>query len=432
MSVQALRTRGPVLTGIATLILLIGGLGSWSLLAEIDGAVVAHGQVEVDQNKQVVQHPEGGVVTEIAVKEAQVVKAGDLLIRLDAAPLHSQLAIVEGQLFDALAQKNRLEAERDDLSAPLFANDLITLAATHPEVAEQIDGQRRLFFARKESLSRQVAQLEKRKDQIQSQIEGNNAQYRAAATQETLVQAELRKQKILQSKGLTQTERLLALERDITVLQGSIGFLAASRAEAEGRATEVALEVLRLESQRREDAAGQLRDLAPQMLELGENQRALAERISRLDIRAPVSGIVLGLQVTAPRSVLRAADPVLYIVPQDRALVVDVMVPPARRGAVHLGQTVRLSFPALASRLSPDVHGRITAISADTFTDQRNQMPFFRVQIALDQTEIAALVPRQLLPGMPADAFIETGSRSAMSYLLKPFTDYFSTAFREN
>lgn len=432
MSVQALRTRGPVLTGIATLILLIGGLGSWSLLAEIDGAVVAHGQVEVDQNKQVVQHPEGGVVTEIAVKEAQVVKAGDLLIRLDAGPLHSQLAIVEGQLFDALAQKNRLEAERDDLSTPLFANDLITLAATHPEVAEQIGGQRRLFFARKESLSRQVAQLEKRKDQIQSQIEGNNAQYRAAATQETLVQAELRKQKILLSKGLTQTERLLALERDITVLQGSIGFLAASRAEAEGRATEVALEVLRLESQRREDAAGQLRDLAPQMLELGENQRALAERISRLDIRAPVSGMVMGLQVTTPRSVLRAADPVLYIVPQDRALVVDVMVPPARRGAVHLGQTVRLSFPALASRVSPDVHGRITAISADTFTDQRNQMPFYRVQIALDQTEVAALLPRQLLPGMPADAFIETGSRSAMNYLLQPFTDYFSTAFREN
>ena len=432
MSVQALRTRGPVLTGIATLILLIGGLGSWSLLAEIDGAVVAHGQVEVDQNKQVVQHPEGGVVTEIAVKEAQVVKAGDLLIRLDAGPLHSQLAIVEGQLFDALAQKNRLEAERDDLSTPLFANDLITLAATHPEVAEQIGGQRRLFFARKESLSRQVAQLEKRQDQIQSQIEGNNAQYSAAATQKTLVQAELRKQKILLSKGLTQTERLLALERDITVLQGSIGFLAASRAEAEGRATEVALEVLRLESQRREDAAGQLRDLAPQMLELGENQRALAERISRLEIRASVSGMVMGLQVTTPRSVLRAADPVLYIVPQDRALVVDVMVPPARRGAVHLGQTVRLSFPALASRLSPDVHGRITAISADTFTDQRNQMPFFRVQIALDQTEVAALLPRQLLPGMPADAFIETGSRSAMNYLLQPFTDYFSTAFREN
>lgn len=424
-------TRRPLITGFVTLALLVGGFGGWSLFTSIDGAIVASGQIEVDQNKQIVQHPDGGVVAEIAVKEAQTVQAGDLLIRLDGTLLQSELAIVEGQLFEALARRDRLEAERDDGAEPTTSPDLIELAKSRPDVAEQIKGQRGLFFARKESLARQSEQLGKRSNQIASQIDGIKAQTLAVTQQLDLIKQELADQKTLLAKGLAQSSRVLALEREEANLQGNMGQLIASRAESEGRATEIDLEILRLAAVRREEASTQLRDLGPQALELAERRRALIERIARLDIRAPVSGIVLGLAVTAPRSVLRAAEPVAYIVPQDRALVISVHIQPIHRDEVHVGQKVRLVFPAFSARTMPEIFGHVSTISADALTDQRTQVAYFSAELEIDPGEMAKLTTQTLIPGMPVEAFIETGSRSPMSYLLKPFTDYFSKAMRE-
>jgi HlyD family secretion protein len=423
--------RRPLITGFVTLALLVGGFGGWSLFTSIDGAIVASGQIEVDQNKQIVQHPDGGVVAEIAVKEAQAVQAGDLLIRLDGTLLQSELAIVEGQLFEALARRDRLEAERDDRPEPTTSPDLAELAKSRSEVAEQIKGQRGLFFARKESLARQSEQLGKRSSQIASQIDGIKAQTAAVTQQLDLIKQELADQKTLLAKGLAQSSRVLALEREEANLQGNMGQLIASRAESEGRATEIDLEILRLAAVRREEAITQLRDLGPQVLELAERRRALIERISRLDIRAPVSGIVLGLAVTAPRSVLRAADPVAYIVPQDRALVISVRIQPIHRDEVHVGQKVRLVFPAFSARTMPEIFGHVSTISADALIDQRTQVAYFSAELEIDSGEMAKLTTQTLIPGMPVEAFIETGSRSPMSYLLKPFTDYFSKAMRE-
>jgi HlyD family secretion protein len=423
--------RKPLIIGFVTLGLLVGGFGGWSLFTTIDGAIVASGQIEVDQNKQIVQHPDGGVVAEIAVKEAQAVKAGDLLIRLDGTLLKSELAIVEGQLFEALARKDRLEAERDDKPEPTVSPDLLELAKTRADVAEQIKGQRGLFFARKESLTRQAEQLRKRSGQIASQIDGISAQTAAVTKQLDLIKQELVDQKTLLEKGLAQSSRVLALEREDANLQGNMGQLIASRAEAEGRATETDLEILRLAAVRREEASTQLRDLGPQAMELAERRRTLIERIARLDIRAPVAGIVLGLTVTAPRSVLRAAETVAYIVPQDRALVISVRIQPIHRDEVHAGQEVRLVFPAFSSRTMPEIFGHVMSISADALTDQRTQIPYFSAELEINPGELSKLTTQTLMPGMPVEAFIETGSRSPMSYLLKPFTDYFSKAMRE-
>lgn len=423
--------RRPVAVGLATIALLVGGFGGWSLLTDIDGAIVAPGQLEVDQNRQIVQHPDGGVVAEIAVKEAQAVNAGDLLIRLDGSLLQSELAIVEGQLFEALARRARLEAERDDKQDPVFTGELAELAKTRADVAEQIDGQRKLFFARKESLMRQSEQLDKRNAQISSQIDGIDAQTAAVNKQLGLIQQELTDQQSLLDKGLAQSSTVLGLEREAANLQGNMGELIASKAQAQGRATEVDLEILRLAAVRREEANTQLRDLGPQVLEMAERRRALIERIARLDIRAPVSGVVLGLQVTTPRSVLRAAEPVLYIIPQDRPLVITAQVTPIHIDEVHVGQKVRLAFPAFSARTTPEIFGHVATVSADALVDQRTQAPFFRAEILLDEGELAKLKTQTLLPGMPVEAFIETGARSPMSYLLKPFTDYFKLAFRE-
>jgi HlyD family secretion protein len=424
--------RKPLLIGYITLALLVGGFGGWSVLAKIDGAIVASGQIEVDQDRQIVQHPDGGVVAEIAVKEAQPVKAGDLLIRLDGALLTPELAIVEGQLFEAMARRDRLEAERDDRPDVSFAQDLRDLAKTRPDVVEQMAGQRSLFFARKQTLARQTEQLAKRTTQITAQIEGVAAQTLAVTRQRALILKELTDQQSLLDRGLAQASRVSALQREDANLQGNMGELASSRAQAEGRATEIDLEVLRLAALRREEASTQLRDLGPQLLELAERRRALVERIARLDIRAPMAGIVLGLQVTAPRSVLRAADPVLYIIPQDRPLVISVRVQPINIDEIHPGQQVRLVFPAFSARSMPEIFGHITTVSADALTDQRSQIAYFRAEILLNDGELAKLTQQTLLPGMPVEAFIETGARSPLSYLLKPFTDYFSKAMRES
>lgn len=428
---QQWSARRPIAIGLLTVALLVFGFGGWSMLTEIDGAIVASGQIEVEQNKQVVQHPDGGVVAQINVKEGQTVRAGDLLVQLDGTLFESELAVVEGQLFEAMARRDRLQAERDDKAEPTFTGELAELAKTRPDVQEQIDGQLNLFLARRETLARQTEELGKRQHQIASQIEGIEAQMQAVKQQLVLIKEELTDQQSLLDKGLAQSSRVLALQREEAQLMGQMGDLESSKAQAEGRVTETDIEILRLAAARREEASSQLRDLGPQALEMVEQRRSLIERIQRLDIRAPVSGIVLGLAVTTPRSVIRAAEPILYIIPQDRPLVITVQIPPIHVDEVNAGQLVRLTFPSFPSRTTQDVFGHVTTVSADALTDQNTQASYFRAEIVLNDGEIAKLGNNVLLPGMPVEAFIQSGARTPMSYLLKPFTDYFNMAFRE-
>ena len=427
-----LSARTSVIVGSVTAALLVLGFGVWSVASEIAGAVVASGKIEVSQNRQVVQHPDGGVVAEIAVKEAQPVKAGDLLIRLDGALVKSELAIVEGQLFEVMARSARLEAERNDAPAPEFSGELAELAKTRPEVADLIEGQRSLFTARRESVLKQSEQLQKRAAQIGSQIEGVDAQVAALSQQLDLIEQELTDQRTLLEKGLAQSSRVLALEREASRLQGSVGELQASRAQAEGRATEVELEVLRLAAVRREEANTQLRDIGARVLELAERRRSLSEQIARLEIRAPVSGTVLGLVVSTPQSVIRPAEPLLYLIPQDRPLIITAQVQTIDVDQVFVGQKVRLMFPAFSARTTPELNGHVVTVSADVLVDERAQMAYYKAEIALDPGEIDRLEGLTLIPGMPVETFIQTGARSPMAYLLKPFTDYFAAAFRES
>lgn len=427
-----LSARKSVIIGSITAGILVFGFGLWSVATEISGAIVASGQLEVSQNRQIVQHPDGGVVAEIAVKEAQEVKAGDLLIRLDGALVKSELAIVEGQLFEVMARSARLEAERDDAAEPVFTGEIAELAKTNPEVAALIEGQRSLFQSRRDTVVKQSEQLQKRSAQIAAQIEGVDAQVASLSEQLALIEQELSDQRTLLEKGLAQSSRVLALEREASRLQGSVGELTSSRAQAEGRATEVELEVLRLAAVRREEANTQLRDIGAKVLELAERRRALTEQIARLEIRAPVSGTVLGLAVTTPQSVIRAAEPLLYLIPQDRPLVINAQVQTIHVDEVHVGQRVRLMFPAFSARTTPEIFGHVTSVSADALVDERAHAAYYKAEIVLDEGEMDRLEGLTLIPGMPVEAFIETGARSPMAYLLKPFTDYFKVAFRES
>ncbi|MFD2175626.1 HlyD family type I secretion periplasmic adaptor subunit [Rhodobacter lacus] len=427
-----LSPRAALVLGFLTLALLVGGFGAWSVFSSIAGAVVASGRVEVDQHRQVVQHPDGGVVAEIAVKEGDRVAAGQLLIRLDGELVQSERSIVEGQFFEVLARRGRLEAERADAAEISFNAELLEEATKSASVAELVEGQRRLFAARLDTLQKSLEQVAKRREQTQSQIDGIEAQRAALERQQALIEQELVDQRGLYDKGLAQASRVLALEREAANLAGDMGELTAEKAQSEGRITELELEALRLSSKRREDAESELRDIGYRELELAERRRSLTEQINRLELRAPVEGRVYELAVTTPRAVIRAAEPVLYIVPQDRPLVVMVQVSPINIDEITVGQPVTLRFPAFASRTTPEMFGQVTRISADAITDETTRASYFRVEVMLNPGEIDKLGGLVLLPGMPAEAYIRTGDRSPLAYLTKPFTDYFARAFREN
>lgn len=430
--VPHLSARGTLIAGFLALLVLVGGFGAWGTFSSIAGAVVASGQIEVDQRRQVVQHPDGGVVDAILVQDGDHVQAGDTLIRLDGEMLRSEHAIVEGQFYELLARRGRLEAERADAAAISFAPELLAAAQADPDVAELVDGQQRLFDARLATLTKSLEQVGKRREQTQSQIAGIDAQLTALATQQELIGQELTDQRGLLAKGLAQSSRVLALEREAANLAGQVGELTAQRAQAEGRITELELETLRLSSQRREDAETELRNIGYRELELAERRRALSGQIERLDLRAPVSGVVYGMTVTTPRAVIRAAEPVLYIVPQDRPLVIAARISPIHIDEVSIGQPVQLRFSAFASRTTPQLLGQVTNISADAITDEATRASYYRAEVMLNPGELAKLGALTLLPGMPVEVYIRTGERSPLGYLVKPFADYFNRAFRED
>nr|WP_217430410.1 HlyD family type I secretion periplasmic adaptor subunit [Sulfitobacter algicola] len=419
--------------GFAALALLVGGFGTWSFTAQIAGAIIATGQIEVDQNRQIVQHPDGGIVARIIADEGDLVSAGDLLIQLDPTILQSQLTVTEGQLFEIMARRGRLEAERDGLDKIEFDPILIEQAESGTNAKSLMEGQTRLFNARNASLENEIEQLEKRRGQIDNQIDGITAQQTALIRQLELIQQELVSQQSLFDRGLAQVSRLLSLQREEASLSGEVGELIASSAQAEGRITEIDIEILKLGTGRREEAISQLRDLQFRELELAEQRIGLKEQLSRLDIRAPVSGIVYGLQVFAPRSVIRAADPVLFLIPQDRPLVIAAQVEPVHIDQIYVGQEVTVRLSALDANQTPELIGRVTQISADAFQNETTQIPYYRTEIVLTEGQIARLpVGATLIPGMPVEAYIRTDNRTPMAYLIKPLADYFNKAFRES
>lgn len=421
----------PMVTGIVAIVVLVGGFGTWAMESEIKGAIIAFGRIEVDQNRQVVQHPDGGVVAEILVKEGDTVTEGQVMVRLDAEQLQSELAVVEGQLFEVLARRARFEAERDNADVLIFQP--LLAESTNPIAPGLMEGQNRLFQARIESEMQEKSQLARRREQIGNQIDGIDAQQVALGTQLDLITEELVNQQSLLDRGLAQASNVLALQRQQASLSGQSGELTASRAEAEGRQTELDIEILRIDTTRREDANTRLRDLQFNEIELSEKRRALITRLERLDIRAPVSGIVYGMAVFTPRSVIRPAEPVLYLVPQDRPLVIATQVQPSNIDSVFVGQDVALRFSAFDQRQTPELFGKVVQVSADAFTDQGSQVSYYRAEIELNEGEMARLDPNlHLIPGMPVEAFISTTSRSPMAYLLKPLADYFVKAFRES
>ncbi|WP_291841006.1 HlyD family type I secretion periplasmic adaptor subunit [Limimaricola sp.] len=422
--------RGPVLAGLLTLVALALFLGVWGAFADLTGAVIAAGQIEVERNRLPVQNADGGVIAAVQTEEGQQVEAGDVLFEFDTETARSDLASIEGRLFEIMARRARYEAEQDGADTLTF--DPVLTSSSNPVAATLMDGQRRLFDARRTAQANEAEQLARQREQVGAQIRGLQAQAAGAAAQIALLDTQITSQQDLRDRGLAQAATLTALQRQRADLAGQQGAIAAAIAEAQGRDAGLALAALKLGDDRREQAISQLRDLGPAESDLVQKRAQLIRQIDRATVRAPVAGTVYGLVATAPQTLVRPGETLLYLVPRDRPLEITARIAPRDIDQVHPGQEVLLRLTAFDQRRTPEVAGTITRVSADTFRDQPGGPSYYRATVALDPGAAKTLPEGlRLIPGMPVEVQVRGASRTLFDYFLKPLGDFFAHAFRE-
>ncbi|MCQ0090459.1 HlyD family type I secretion periplasmic adaptor subunit [Roseovarius sp. M141] len=423
--------RLPLSAGILALLLLIGGLGVWSVQTKLASAVVSSGTVQVESRRQVVQHPEGGVVSQILVRDGDIVEPGDVLIVLDGTRLRSELSVVEGQLREISARQARLVAERDDADTITFDPGLLAAAASDAEVRKQIDGETALFQARRDAIEQQVGLLREQNAQIENRITGIASQMEAVEIQIDIVDQQLTAQQTLLDQKLIQVRQVLELQREQADLKGQLGRLEAETAELRGQAASNGISLLQLRTNRQEEAVTNQRDLQYTTIELIERQLSLRDTLSRLEVRAPIGGIVYESQVRARQSVVQPAQDIMFIVPQSEPLIVTARVNAIDIDEISVGQEASLLFPAFDQRQKTPVEGLVTKISADAIIDEATGVPYYAIEIGPKEGILSAKGDDILLPGMPVEAFIKTGDQTAFAYLIDPLQAFFRRAFRE-
>ncbi|MFO1174623.1 MAG: HlyD family type I secretion periplasmic adaptor subunit [Paracoccaceae bacterium] len=424
------RLRPPLLAGALALILFAAGFLGWAALVPISGAVIAAGQVEVEQNRQVVQHPDGGRIAAILVAEGDRVAAGQILLRLDTTDDRAALTLAEGQLARLLAEAARLRAERDGASAPVFPPDLATLVARQPALTDLVAQEQALFQARRAARTAERSALTLRGRDARAEIAALGAQAAALDRQRRLLTEDLDRQAALLAQGLAEGGRVSAIKADLAHIDGLAAGVDASRAQAQGRIDEADLQALNLDRVARDQALARLADIDPALADLADRTARLRHRIAAADLRAPLDGTVLGLRFTSVSAVVLPAEPILDILPAGRPLVVEVRIAPADIDQVAIGQTASLRIATFDSRTTPDITGRVTRLSPDTMADGTSGPAFYRAEIELPAAEARRAGPEPLVPGMPVEVFLETGHRTALAILTEPLTRYFRQAFR--
>ena len=419
--------------GFGAVAVLFGGVFLWSVLAPISAAVIAPGQVSVESNRKAVQHLDGGLIEEIFVREGDEVEAGDLLARLDDTAAAANLALLDGQLTELYARRARLEAERDGLDIMADPRGDSGVIAT-PQSAEKRDGQQQLFDARRQTKLTQLRLLEERVVQQKVRITGLEAQIRSSIRQRALIEDELEGVRELNEQGFAPLTRVRALERESSRLVGERGALRASVAEATSIIAEAQLEIERLRETDREDAITELRDVELSIAEREEKRVATAEILQRTEIRAPQAGRVIGLTVHTVGGVIAPGDVLMEIVPNNDRLQISAHVSPRDVDKLRTGQETLVRFSSLGSRATPEAEGVVRNISADSLIDKVTGASYYLVLVDIPQGEEIDKVLKgaALVPGMPVETFIQTGSRPAISYFLKPLSDSLARSMRED
>ena len=428
---DALRSiRRHVLFGVVIVIILAGGVGGWASTTMLSGALIAPGSVVVDSNVKKVQHPTGGIVGELRVRDGDRVKANDIVVRLDDTVTRANLAIVLKGLNELFARKARLESERDGSASIKFPDQLLA-NASDPDVAALNDGERKLFELRRHARVGQKQQLQQRIGQLKEEIRGFEAQREAKAKETALIERELAGATELWKQKLIQLTRLTQLEREATRLQGEAAQLIAQTAQAAGKIAETELQILQIDRDLSSEVAKETREIDAKLGEFVERKVTAEDQLKRIDIRSPQDGTVFQSTVHTVGGVITAGDPIMLIVPATDNLIVEARVNPPDIDQVQIGQSALLRLSAFNQRTTPEITGTVARISADTTTDQRTGQSYYTIRIAMPPEEVTKLGDVRFIPGMPVEAFIQTGERTMLSYLSKPLHDQLMRAFRE-
>jgi len=419
-----------LIIGLAVVAVLAGGLGGWASTAEISGALIAPGSVVVDSNVKKVQHPTGGVVGEVLARDGDSVKAGDVVVRLDDTVTKANLAIVTKNLDGLWARAARLQAEQQGLDQLTFPSMLLS-RADDPDVKAVMASESKLFEVRTTGRIGQKAQLHERVAQLNEEIGGLTAQEKAKDQEISLVQKELAGVRDLYDKHLVQISRLTTLERDTARLNGERAQYIASRAQAKGKITETELQIIQVDKDMVSEVSKDLRETNDKIGEFVERKVTAEDQLRRTDIRAPQDGMVLQSTVHTVGGVITAGDAIMMIVPQADALSVEAKVNPQDIDKLQIGQKTLLRLSAFNQRTTPELNGVVTRVSPDVTTDQRTGQSYYTIRVSMPPEEVARLGENKLIPGMPVEAFVQTGDRTLLSYLMKPFSDQLMRAFRE-
>lgn len=419
-----------LILGLAIVLVMVVGLGGWASTVLISGALIAPGQIVVESNVKKVQHPTGGVVGEVRARDGDLVKAGDIVVRLDDTVTKANLAIVTKNLDAALARAARLQAEQRGVDRIEFPQALLE-RANDPDVKLLISAETKLFDVRVNGRTGQKAQLRERITQLNEEIAGLSAQEKAKDQEIALVQNELIGVRELYDKHLVQISRLTQLERDSARLNGERAQYVASRAQAKGKITETELQIIQVDKDVVSEVSKDLRETNDKIGELIERKVAAEDQLRRVDIRAPQAGMVLQSTVHTVGGVVTAGDTLMLIVPQADDLQVEAKVNPVDIDKLQIGQKTLLRLSAFNQRTTPELNGLVSRVSPDVTTDQRTGQSYYTIRVSMPAEEVARLGDVKLIPGMPVEAFVQTGDRTMLSYLMKPLHDQLMRAFRE-
>lgn len=421
-----------VLLGTIILVLGLGGSILWAALAPLAGAVVSNGEIVLQGYRTTIQHLDGGVVAELPIEEGQRVSKGDLLFKLEDSQATSDLAVIEARLLSALGRQARLRAERDGQNNIEFPSRLKN-ASDSEEASEIMDNQRAIFIARKRALSTDLDRRAQKVQELEQQIRGLESRLVSVDAQIRSFEGEVEERRGLVAEQLTSKVALRDAERRLNDLRGERGRLRSDIAGTKAQIATTQMERSLRQQEYDQEVANNLGTVQGEVLDAQARAVALSERLSRTVVRSPMDGYVTGLQIHAEGTVISPGNAIMDLVPEQRQLLVDVQVPPERIDDVSVGQLTDLSFPSLDSLFVDDIQGEVISISADALTNEQSGDRYFlaRIQVTNDSEEILIAENFQMTPGMPAQAFIRTGSRSMLGYLAEPFTEMFSRAFRE-
>jgi HlyD family secretion protein len=422
--------RKAVWTGYLALAAFAGAFALWSVLLPIRGAVIAPGQFVAETNVKKVQHLQGGIVAELLVREGQPVAEGDLLIRLDATQARAMLGIFSRQIDEFTVRAARLEAEREEravMSPPAALAARADDADFRRMYAEEV----RLFEARASARANTRALLASRVDQLRSEIEGLTLQREAKEREAAIIRHELAGVQSLFDKNLVQLTRLSQLQREEASLSGQRGLLTAQIAQAEGKIAEVRQQTIQIGEDLRSEALRELREVQARLGELQERRVAAEDQLKRIDIRAPARGIVHQLAVHTVGGVAAPGEALMLIVPSEELLHLEARVAPADYDQLHTGQEARVRLHAFNQRLTPELAGTVTRMSADITREAQTGQMYYTVRVTVPASELERIAPLRLMAGMQADVHVSTTERTVMSFLVRPLLDQFARTFRE-